>query len=267
MLDRLLKNKLKQDVMSGKPINIFWTGGFDSTFRVLHLLVAEKKYVQPFFIVRAQESVGYEINTMVDIRRVLFRKFPEAQNLLLPTKYIDILEINEYSEITEAYKRIKRECHIAQQFEFLAFFCKDWGINDMELSIEEDGNKESRIYSFISAAVTKSSDYSSSLTKEVCDTPFGKDLFELFKYYSFPIIHTSRADMIRIAKELNYEELLAMTWSCATPFRGKPCGFCNPCLHTIKTKRPNGVPVFRKIVSNLHLPFRKFYRKYKSSYS
>ena len=251
--------------MSKIPVNIFWTGGFDSTFRVLDLLIAEKRKIQPFFIVRAQKSVGYEINAMIDIRRSLFRKFPETKDLLMPTKYIDILEINEDPKISDAYEMIKRECHIAKQFEFLACFCSNWGINDMELSIEEDGNQESRVFSFISAAVTKSSEGQISLNRNSCNTLFEKKIFDLFEYYGFPVIHTSRVDMIRIAKEQDYEDLLAMTWSCATPFRGKPCGFCNPCLHTIKTHIPNKIPLIRRIASNIHLPFRQFYRKYKHS--
>ena len=37
--------------MRTKPINLFWTGGWDSTYRLLYLLIVEKKYVQPYYII------------------------------------------------------------------------------------------------------------------------------------------------------------------------------------------------------------------------
>ena len=37
--------------MKTEPIKLLWTGGFDSTFRILYILVVEKKHVQPYYII------------------------------------------------------------------------------------------------------------------------------------------------------------------------------------------------------------------------
>ena len=44
-----LINYNKETFSNKKKINIFWTGGYDSTFRLCYLLIMEKKIVQPYY--------------------------------------------------------------------------------------------------------------------------------------------------------------------------------------------------------------------------
>jgi len=34
-----------------EPINLFWTGGWDSTFRLIQLVFVNKKTVHPYYII------------------------------------------------------------------------------------------------------------------------------------------------------------------------------------------------------------------------
>ena len=64
---------------SNKYVNIFWTGGWDSTFRVLQLLIAKKKTVQPFYINDPnRKSAEKELNAMKTVDRVV-EIFPANQ--------------------------------------------------------------------------------------------------------------------------------------------------------------------------------------------
>ena len=76
-----------------EPVHLAWTAGWDSTFRLLQLLLIEKRPVQPHYIVRPEESTGQEIDAMHRIRRRLLSDYPEAREGLKPTALIDVRAI------------------------------------------------------------------------------------------------------------------------------------------------------------------------------
>ena len=49
----------------GAKAHLFWTGGWDSTFRLLQLLLEENKIVQTHYVIRSEQSTGQEIDTMI----------------------------------------------------------------------------------------------------------------------------------------------------------------------------------------------------------
>src|SRR5699024_8248940 len=100
--------------------NLLWTGGWDSTFRLLQLLFIEEKMVKPHYIVRPQECTGKEIDTMHDIRRKISRQYPKQRKLLLPIAYTSTGEIKEHKAITDEYEKITKTKHINRQYEILA---------------------------------------------------------------------------------------------------------------------------------------------------
>ncbi|NRR75753.1 hypothetical protein HRD57_10360 [Tetragenococcus halophilus] len=66
--------------------NILWTGGWDSTFRVLSLVILQNKEVQPYYIIdpgRASNEV--ELLTMEKIKKEVVRKFPNTKGLIKKT--------------------------------------------------------------------------------------------------------------------------------------------------------------------------------------
>jgi len=70
--------------MKTEPIKLFWTWGWDSTFRLLYILVVEKKHVQPYYIIDSpRESTMHELKAMESIRSDVINKFPETKNLML----------------------------------------------------------------------------------------------------------------------------------------------------------------------------------------
>lgn len=84
--------------------HLFWTGGWDSTFRLLQLLLEEKKEVQPHYIVISQPSTGKEIDTMLMIRHELYRLYPETRDLLKPIKFESEGQIKPNNDITDIYE-------------------------------------------------------------------------------------------------------------------------------------------------------------------
>lgn len=237
--------------MENKPVNIFWTGGWDSTFRVLQLVIEEKRKVQPHFVVRAQASVGKEIKTMIDIRRELFRNYPETRGLLKPTFYADILGIENNSQITDSVNKIRRRYDFSGQYDFCGRYCAQHDILDMEISLTKDGRVQKIIDPYLSGDHWRMNPNKSGEEKL---------FFDVFKYYKFPLVNTSKVEMKMIAKRGGWDNLLEMTWFCATPYKGKPCGFCGPCTYVIEEGIGRRLPIFRRLLSTIHLPFRRFYR-------
>ncbi len=72
--------------MGEQAANLLWTGGWDSTFRLLELLLVKGKVVQPYYIIDAdRNSTGMELRTMEELKRRIFAEYPGATNLLRPT--------------------------------------------------------------------------------------------------------------------------------------------------------------------------------------
>jgi hypothetical protein len=69
------------------PVQILWTGGWDSTFRLLQLLLELKLPVIPHYVIDdTRESAPIEIRTMERIRQALADKYPETRERLHPTR-------------------------------------------------------------------------------------------------------------------------------------------------------------------------------------
>jgi hypothetical protein len=79
--------------MSAAPA-LLWTGGWDSTFRLLWLVLVEQRPVQPVYLIDAcRGSTGMELRAMAAIRREVARQHPEAAARLLPVHIADIADL------------------------------------------------------------------------------------------------------------------------------------------------------------------------------
>src|SRR5699024_7696604 len=108
---------------------VLWTGGWDSTFRILDLILNKKVCVQPYYILdEGRKSTKMELNTMDNIRTKL--------------KNIKINDIPKNEEITQAYKVLSSQSHLGSQYDWLARYCEDNKISDLELCIHSDDTVE-----------------------------------------------------------------------------------------------------------------------------
>ena len=93
VLNKFIFNKKKENY-SNKKIYIFWTGGYDSTFRLCQALIDEKKIVQPIYVSdiidnlpqssTRRKNQKFEMNSMKKIINTLHQKFPYTRRTLLP---------------------------------------------------------------------------------------------------------------------------------------------------------------------------------------
>src|SRR5512137_620139 len=108
-------------------IYLFWTGGWDSTFRLLYLIFICKQTVQPIYIVedKGRASVNIEMQTMDIILQEIKKKDPEALKLVQPIVFKQLSEIQIDNEISDAYERTVKNIPLGGQYVYLASYAKN----------------------------------------------------------------------------------------------------------------------------------------------
>ena len=68
---------------SHRETSLLWTGGWDSTYRLLELLLVHGGTVQPYYLIDThRRSLRLELRTMRRIKSLLFEQHREAWELL-----------------------------------------------------------------------------------------------------------------------------------------------------------------------------------------
>lgn len=208
-------------------VNLLWTGGWDSTFRLLQLAHAGEE-VQPHYILdENRKSFKKEIQTMKDIRKEVNRKFPKA--VVHEIKITTLPEISICKEFTKAHRNLLSKGWIGSQYISISSYCKNNNISNMEISIEYPN--ESR---HIIRPQLKDTKINSKGNRVICGKKADKNLLSLFGFFSFPVLTLRKLDMASEAEKRGWLEILNMTWFCHQPVFGKPCGSCNPCMSTLE---------------------------------
>lgn len=225
--------------------HLLWTGGWDSTFQLLRLLTIYRERVTPFYLIDAERSsTGLELRAMKRVKDRLSGEYPHTRELLQPTRYFGVDDIAPDPEITEAFVSTSNKTHIGAQYEWLARFCKQNALTDMQLCIDAGSSKAyHRIKPFVTQVETPSHkthriDPKHAMTPE----------YELFRFYSLPVFGLTKLDMLSIAEEQGWNGIMEMTWFCHHP-RGdmKPCGRCFPCISVIEEGLGWRIPVSSRI--------------------
>jgi 7-cyano-7-deazaguanine synthase len=114
-------------------INLLWTGGLDSTFRLCHLSHYAVT-VQPYYITEKRKSMKNEIRAMDKIRTLLSKNCNKEFSIL-PTIYVDRDTIAADAELTQSWNVLHDKYVIGSQYEYIARFAKQQGIK-LEVGIE-----------------------------------------------------------------------------------------------------------------------------------
>ncbi len=204
-----------------EPVKLLWTGGWDSTFRLLDLVLVQKKKVQPYYMVSTtgRPTTTIELRVMDKIRELIYKRQPGSEDLLLPTIYKKVSDIKPNKAVTEEYNQLIKTKALGSQYEFLARYAEEESITGLELSVEKYRNKPS--YAF--------------------------DKTNMFKYFSFPLLKTTKLEMQAAAKKHQFLDIMDETFFCHTPINGKPCGCCNPCRIALEEGLGRRLPLERQI--------------------
>ncbi len=216
-----------------EPIHVFWTGGWDSTYRVISLL-DQGRSVQPHYIVdHERRSSKKEIDTILFLRDLLKKRNSQFGSLLLPPKKVDKSSISRHEDIEKAYLDAIRDSYIGVQYKWLAEYCRDEGIEGIEISVQNNPH-----------------------IREVHDSP-AYPYSILFAGLHFPLITSTKLDMKDWAEENNYLQIMEHTWFCHNPLpSGKPCGQCHPCITVVQEGMGYRLPLYSRFLYHIRLSDR-----------
>jgi hypothetical protein len=210
--------------------HLFWSGGWDSTFRLLYVLLVRNEVVQPYYIVRAVRKSTHQEQAAQDAVRVgLAAKFPEAATRLLPTKTLKNDAIPFNVGLNAQFEGLQRAILLkAPQYKEIAFFAAHVAAGQphppFELGFTKDGTVFPRFYQELEM-VEIDGEVQARLQIQLTHP----DL-ELLRAFSFPIFAYTKLELGEIARAQGFADLLHKSWFCHRPVFGKiPCGTCNPC--------------------------------------
>lgn len=222
-----------------KLIRLFWTSGWDSTFRLLQILLTTDRIVEPHFILRTEQSTGIEIDAQIKIRRLISRKYPEVMPRLLPTVYTNAELIKVFKDIKDEIESLRKEGrYVDPQYDLMANYCRQFNIDEIELGLEKTPGEPA---------------------EEWLDKHFhGASVFNCFRY---PVFHLTKRDMLKIIRENKWDDIMDLTNFCRRPIiKVTPCGTCGPCIDTVVAGMDFRLPFKARMKARVQTPLRVFWR-------
>lgn len=248
---------------------LFWTGGWDSTFRLLQL--AEKGVkVNPVYIRDSKrKSSPVEIERMNEIASKVNTRntIGGFAGKVAPLEIVDkdyVLQQYANREISEAWRRLHNEFQLGEQYEWFALYCDATGIR-VECGLER--SERSKAMQVISAQCR--------LTPFVGDDIGGRlhvlskeglsssDGYVVFRNLLLGITDTSKEEAKSYAEAHGWLDIMKRTWFCFNPIGGKPCGLCNPCRDAMNEGMGWRMPAVSKARYYLLGPLHSFAKKMK----
>ena len=209
-----------------RHILLFWTGGYDSTFRLCQLARAGVA-VQPVYIAAwntdslvpfGGRSKAVELRTMHRILRALGEKYPNSN--------VGPLVIVKYVRYPSEVKKGMRELYLR------GFFTRKHSqYGAMATVSREIGNVEECVErgrgTFMGKVVH------GYLDGDKLAAGCGRDR-AIFRNLRFPVIQYTKQDMLEEAQRSGFDDILMMTRSCWYPRSdGSVCGKCDMCRERI----------------------------------
>lgn len=220
-----------------KPIaNVMWTGGFDSTYRILQLSFHDT-IIQPYyFYYQGRRSRDLEVATVKKLTEMIRRRDTTKAELrdVIIRDVESLYPLDE--DIVKAYAEITRHEKVAPQNQWLAQAVRR--IPELQISMErtEEIPEDRRVVDCVHIKPKKvfgpeGMEYY-KLTDECPEYEYN-----FFKDYCFPkaVAERTKRQMYDDYIAWNARDIAENTWFCHYPRKnGEPCGFCLPCRHAVE---------------------------------
>lgn len=243
--------------MDNRIVHIFWTGGLDSTYRVVELSRNEC-VIQPHYIITSRGNVENELQAISEITSLL-NSDKRTIAKLLPVETFPKTELEVYPDIQSAWDLLHElKDFKSQQYPLLTRYARQKKLKlEMGIQFSENGS------------VVKVIDQS-----YLIDCPDNDDVmmidpekgsqewasFTLFQDFLFPksLYHKTKAEEIEELKNQGYDKVLKKVWTCFSPVLGMPCGHCFACESARKEGAGMMVPFVGYVLGGLRLYYGKF---------
>ena len=218
------------EAVADQPAHVLWTGGWDSSFRVLQLITENERPVQPHYIADpSRPSTKRELDAIKEISESIWQEFDPS--LLRRTKVTNLHEIKIPQSAKQAHEQLAKKFFIGEQYLWLGEYAHQQEIDQIELCIHIDD----KAYAVVAPSF---------------DDLFASKAPEPFDRFHLPILELSKEKMMKIATEKGFYHILTLSWFCHNPtLSGQPCGICNPCRWTAEEGLAHRLPLSAKLRS------------------
>lgn len=213
-------------------VNVFWTGGFDSSYRILELS-KKKVNIQTYYLSDNRKSEKNELNAIAEIAEDI-RNNPETQSILLPLIIYKASDVKPNKDITRSHRNLRKIAPLGSQYDWLARFAQEKKIHGLELGIEK--STSSTVLAVINKLgavklITKG-DISYYI---IDDKKSNSDLCKVLGNFHYPynLYNMTKIETLAEYKKLGFEGSINKTWFCHTPINNLPCGICTPCRSVV----------------------------------
>jgi hypothetical protein len=216
--------------MAEQPIYLLWTGGWDSTFRVLQVVWELELPLQPYYLIdHDRPSLAYELRAMHNIRTAVAKKNPQAGQRILPLRYRALADIPPHEPTTTQFQQMHTKAFMAPQYEWLVRLAVAEALPYLEIGIQGQTTGLNYWQGNLHANLVPYQRADGQQVFVVSDTPNPPEL-TFFSHFQFPIARISKVQIQAWAAQQGLAEIMEMSWFCHRPRRnGTPCGLCTPC--------------------------------------
>ncbi len=221
-----------------KKVNLLFTGGFDSTFRLCQLSRMDNITVQPIYLVfnkldgiHGRPNREKEIAAQDAIISCLRTK-PETKAIILDPIRVAESELPPDPDYMAAYQQWKSTGRVPGQYRVMGRLALlypglEIGREGPTLRNRQRGLKVGKTAQFlIDNGVKLNKQDDGSVILNFKHAKPGLEM--LFGRYRYPILGISETDMVPYIQEWGYEDVFKLTWTC--DFGGEePCGVCHNC--------------------------------------
>ena len=235
----------------GRTIHILWTGGLDSTFRVVELS-RRKCTIQPHYIsTRKKKSLSNELEAIKTMTRIL-KSDRRTQATLMDPIIVRDEEIPRNTKIFDSWIRLMKG-KSWQYYTLAKYACFLHTNMEMGLQFSPNGSVARHVDETLLVPHPDTTYDALIIDKSRAD----EDTINVFGSFCFPksLYHKNKKEEFDILQKEGYKKVLKHVWFCFHPMWGYPCGHCLPC----KSTEIEGIklPRIGKILYAIHHFFKK----------
>lgn len=226
-------------------VHLLWTGGWDSTFRLLQLLVETDASIQPIYVVdEKRASTPREIDTMRTLRREIVETLPDAEARLLPTRYGGSFEtITIEPHHRRQWNALQKNARVGYQYPNLASYAEQNDVERLEIGARASGFRDQLEPHFETRATPGGP---VTVLGDGVDGPAA-----LFERFAFPLLGLPKQEMRTEAERWGLLSIMENTWFCYDSVLGLPCGTCHPCTTVLDEGMTHRVGYVGPILSTI----------------
>ena len=249
--------------MQKREVHILWTGGLDSTYRVVELSKTNCAIHPHYIIINGRRTVKNELKAISDITTIL-NSDKRTKAKLLPVEISPMSEVEVYDDIQTAWELLhKAKKFNSTQYPLLARYARQKKLKlEMGIQFSENGSVAEIVDESYLVVCPDSDDVL------MIDAAKGSQewaCYTIFKDFLFPksLYHKTKREEIEKLKNLGYDKVLKKVWTCFNPVLGMPCGHCFPCKSAMKEGAGVLIPLGGYILGGLRLYYGKFLKNTK----